>query len=159
MAVFALLAAITLLDQVTKHVFWSRFRLGELRVVVPGLFNLRYIRNEGAAWGIFAGHRWPLVLVSAVMLAILWVHRRDILAYGRTGSWATGLLAGGILGNLLDRLRLGYVVDFLDFHWQEHHFPAFNVADSAICVGVLLYLAISLFQGTPRPAAETPPAA
>ncbi len=135
-----LIVALVLLDQITKHLVWSSFCLGEVRPVIPGLFNLRYVRNDGAAWGLFSGHRWPLITVSVVMLALICRHRRDIIALGRSGFWAVGLLAGGITGNLIDRLRFGYVVDFADFFWKTQHFPAFNVADSAICIGVAFYV-------------------
>lgn len=140
MPIVALMMVVTVADQFTKHVIWSSFRLGEFRSVVPGLLNLRYIRNDGAAWGLFAGLRWPLVAVSAGMLAMLYVHRRELVGMGRLGRWAMGLLLGGIVGNLIDRLRFGYVVDFVDVHVRQSHFPAFNIADAAICVGVALYM-------------------
>jgi len=143
MFVAGLLVLVTLLDQITKYWVWRDFRLGEARTVIPGFLDLRYIRNEGAAWGMFSGHRWPLIAVSVVMLALLIAHRREILELGRMGALALGLLGGGILGNLIDRVRYGYVVDFLDFHWGSSHFPAFNVADSSICLGVALYMILS----------------
>ena len=112
--------------------------------MIAGLFNLHYIRNSGAAWGVLAGWRLLLILFAVVMLVVL-VRRRQELFYGLwLGRPALALLLGGIVGNLMDRIRFGYVVDFLDFHWQGHHFPAFNVADSAICIGVGLYLVGSL---------------
>jgi signal peptidase II len=80
------------------------------------------------------------VPLSLVMLIVIVRFRRHFM----TGTWvpsvSCGLIAGGIVGNLLDRVRLGFVVDFLDFHWQVHRFPAFNVADAAICTGVGLYV-------------------
>ncbi len=133
-----------LLDQLTKLWIQTEFLYGEQRQVIAGLFNLHYIRNSGAAWGVLAGWRLLLILFAVVMLVVL-VRRRQELFYGLwLGRPALALLLGGIVGNLMDRIRFGYVVDFLDFHWQGHHFPAFNVADSAICIGVGLYLVGSL---------------
>lgn len=132
--------AITLIDQLTKLLVTQRFYLYESVPVLPGLFNLRYIQNTGAAWGMFAGgHGW-LSALSVVVLAALVVFRRAFFAEGLADRVAFGLIIGGIVGNFIDRVRLNYVVDFFDFHFGKHHFPAFNVADAAICCGVALYV-------------------
>ncbi len=81
-----------------------------------------------------------LVALSIVMLAVLIIFRRHFITDSRLSKIAAGLIIGGIIGNLIDRLRNGHVVDFLDFYWGAHAFPAFNIADSAICVGVALYM-------------------
>ena len=129
-----------LLDQLTKLWIQTEFLYGEQRQVIAGLFNLHYIRNSGAAWGVLAGWRLLLILFAVVMLVVL-VRRRQELFYGLwLGRPALALLLGGIVGNLMDRIRFGYVVDFLDFHWQGMHWPAFNLADSAIFIGVALVL-------------------
>ncbi len=140
MAAAALAILIVFLDQATKLWVWSMFVLGETRPLVPGLFNVRYVRNDGAAFGLFSGQRGPLIAVSLLMLGLLIRFRRDLAVFGRTGIATLGLLLGGIVGNLLDRLRFGYVIDFLDLHHGSRHFPAFNVADAAISLGVALYL-------------------
>ncbi len=132
--------AITLLDQVTKFLVDWNFDLYESVPVIPGLFTLRYIRNTGAAWGLFAGGQSWLAMLSVVVLVALVVFRRSFFAVGLTDRVAFGLIIGGIVGNFIDRVRLKYVIDFLDFHWRGHHFPAFNVADAAICCGVALYM-------------------
>jgi signal peptidase II len=133
--------AIGIFDQATKLLIQKHFVLHESVCVVPGIFDLRYIQNTGAAWGIFAGgHLW-LALLSVVMLIVIVVFRKSFLTDGLMDRICLGLIIGGIVGNLVDRVRLQYVVDFLDFYWRTHHFPAFNVADSAICVGVGLYIA------------------
>ncbi len=132
--------SIALSDQITKFLVLSGFELHESVTIIPGLFDLRYIRNTGAAWGIFAGgHLW-LALLSVVMLGVIVVFRRSFLTNSLLDRICLGLIIGGIVGNLVDRVRLQYVVDFLDFYWRTHHFPAFNIADSAICVGVGLYI-------------------
>lgn len=149
--------AVALLDQIAKN--WIRARLGhgDFIGVFPEFFDLRYVQNTGAAWGILEGLNHWLVILSLAMLLVLARFRKHFM----TGTWAPdiacGLIAGGIVGNLLDRIRLGYVVDFLDFHWRTHSFPAFNVADAAICSGVGLYV-LSELLGWDRHASKGPPA-
>lgn len=139
----AIAAAVAALDQATKAVALRAFADGGSVRVVPGYFDLRLVMNRGAAWGMLAGRRVLLVAVSAGMLALLWANRRE-LAATRCGRVAGGLLAGGIVGNLLDRAFRGEVVDFLDFHVRDvWAWPTFNVADSAICAGVALLLVAS----------------
>ncbi len=127
-------------DQFSKYLVCKHFDLHDYIAIIPGLFDLRYIRNTGAAWGMFAGgHIW-LALLSVVMLVVLVIFRKSFLSDSSIDRICLGLISGGIIGNLIDRVRLQYVVDFLDFSWHGHHFPAFNIADSAICVGVFLYI-------------------
>ena len=142
-----LIGGTVLLDQLTKLWIQMRFLYSEKVVVVPGLFNLHYIRNTGAAWGLLAGWRLLLVLFSLAMLGLILHRRRELFGATSCGRAALPLLAGGIIGNLIDRVRLGYVVDFLDFYHGHWHFPAFNVADSAICIGIGLYLIGQFRQG------------
>ncbi len=138
--ILLLAAAVLALDQAAKLAALRAFADGGSLAVAPGFFDLRLVLNDGAAWGILAGRQWLLVLVSAAMLAVLWWNRRD-LAAARLTRVAGGILAGGILGNLVDRALRGRVVDFLDLHWREaYHYPTFNVADVAICAGVGLLL-------------------
>ena len=131
---------IVLLDQASKEWVRAAFLLHESVPILPGFFNLTYIRNTGAAWGMFSGQNLALSLLAMAMLLALVLFRRKLLPPGRLHRVALGLLCGGIVGNLFDRLRLDYVVDFLDFHFRGSHFPAFNVADSAICIGVGIYM-------------------
>ncbi|HET9653359.1 MAG TPA: signal peptidase II [Usitatibacter sp.] len=138
----ALSAAVIVLDLATKAWITSSFRLGEAREVTP-FFNLVLAHNTGAAFSFLAGaggwQRWLFtaitVVISVALVVMLRRHDRNALL-----ATAFALVLGGALGNLYDRLTLGYVVDFLDFHWAGSHFPAFNVADSAITVGVALLL-------------------
>ena len=143
---------VVLLDQASKEWVRGAFSLHESVPVIPGFFHLTYIRNTGAAWGMFSGQNIALSALALVMLAVLVVFRRKILPPGRVHRVALGLLCGGIAGNLFDRLRLDYVVDFLDFFVRTHHFPAFNVADSAICVGVGIYVLGTLLVQAPESA-------
>ena len=144
---------VVLLDQASKEWVRGAFSLHESVPVIPGFFHLTYIRNTGAAWGLFSGQNIALSALALVMLAVLVAFRRKILPPGRVHRVALGLLCGGIVGNLFDRLRLDYVVDFLDVYWRVHHFPAFNVADSAICIGVGIYVLGTLLVQAPEAAA------
>ncbi len=134
-------------DQVTKWLVRAHFDLHESRSVILGLFNLTYVRNRGAAWGILSGWRYALAALAVAMLAAMCRYRAKFFGDGLLGRASFILLFAGIVGNFIDRAALGYVVDFLDFHWGVHHFPAFNVADSCICVGVGLYALASLRLG------------
>jgi signal peptidase II len=136
---------ITVADQASKQwVRWS-FGRGESRPVVEGFFNFTYLRNTGAAWGLLDGHNYWLGILSVLVLAGMLIFRRSFLTLAMEHKVALGLLTGGILGNLIDRIRLGYVTDFLDFHIAGHHWPCFNIADMAIVSGVGIYLISSLW--------------
>lgn len=142
MPVLCLSFAIAVLDQLTKQLVLAYLDRNAGIAVIPSLFSLRYVQNTGAAWGILQGRNAWLVALSFVMLAVIVLFRRHIIAESASARIAAGLIIGGIVGNLVDRLRLGFVVDFLDFFVGRHHFPSFNVADSAICVGVGIYMII-----------------
>ena len=131
------------LDQATKLYVDANFRLHESMPVIRGWFNLTYVRNKGAAFGIFADSavRIPFFITVSIvaMFGILWYIRR-IRNDQKLAVFSLSLVFAGAFGNLIDRIRLGEVIDFLDVYWQRHHWPAFNVADSAICVGITLLL-------------------
>lgn len=149
-------AAVVALDQATKYLVTRHFELHEAVEILP-FFSLVLVHNTGAAFSMLhdAGgwQRWGLsALAVAVSIAImLWLPRL------RMPSWrlalALALILGGTLGNLCDRLVLGYVIDFLDFYIGTSHWPAFNVADSAITVGALL-LIVDTLRREPADAAE-----
>ena len=139
--------SLVVLDQATKCLVRAHFALHESRPVIRGFFSLTYVQNRGAAWGILAGWRMALVALAAVMLFVLARYREKIFGSRAIGRVSFVLLVAGIIGNVIDRVWLGYVVDFLDFYIGTSHFPAFNVADSCICVGVGLYMLASLVLG------------
>lgn len=146
-----LVALIVTADQLSKMWVMAVFSLYESKVVIPGFFNLTYITNPGAAFGFLAGAHgeWRqlfFVGVALVAVTVLVCSYRHFKGQGMVFALAIGLIMGGALGNLIDRLRFGAVVDFLDFYFNNHHWPAFNVADSAITVGVALFLLGSLLQ-------------
>ncbi len=137
-------------DQWTKFEVISHFEYGESLSLIANFFSLTYVRNTGAAFGFLATanptFRVPFFLiVPIVAMVVLGFLYRDLPANAKWRAMALGLVSGGAIGNLIDRIRLGYVVDFLDFHYKnEYYFPAFNVADSAICVGVGILLLTNL---------------
>jgi signal peptidase II len=141
-------AIILVLDQVTKLIALARLVLGLPVPVIDGFFSLTLVMNPGLAFGMLSATpvewRWVVAVLSMGALAVLGVMALRLLA---EGGWITqvalGLIFGGAVGNLIDRARFGAVVDFLDFYWDRYHWPAFNVADSAISVGVAV-LALSM---------------
>ena len=136
---------IVLIDQLTKIAIRSELVVGESHPVISGLFNIVYVENRGAAWGIFSGQVLPLALFGLIVLMLMLVFRKKIFEDLPAQEWVIGLLAGGIVGNVIDRIWLGCVTDFLDFHWHEvYHYPSFNIADSAICIAMALYFFSSL---------------
>lgn len=140
--VFILTAGICLLlDQLTKVYIDSTFALYESITVIENFFHITYVRNPGAAFGILADSviRIPFFIAVSVFagIGIMW-YLRKVDFTDRWQHFALGLIFSGAVGNLIDRIRLGEVIDFLDAHWYQHHWPAFNVADSAICIGVVV---------------------
>jgi len=149
-----LAAAILVADQITKWWALHGLRFGEAVPVIPGLFSLTLVMNPGLAFGMLGGvpeaFRWMVGLLSIGAVVLLAVIAARLLPTG--GAWtrlALGLIFGGAAGNLIDRLRFGAVVDYLDFYWGAYHWPAFNVADSAITVGVSI-LAFRMLVDSPK---------
>lgn len=139
-------ALVLLLDQATKIFVDRTMALHSSITVIEGFFNITYLRNKGAAFGILANSAYRLpffILVSAVAVVVILVVIRRLREDQKLAAISLSLIFSGAIGNLIDRVRLGEVIDFLDAHWYGHHWPAFNVADSAICVGVFL-LAIDM---------------
>lgn len=161
LALASVTGGIILIDQLTKQQIMRTMRLHESIPVVPNLFSLTYIRNPGAAFGLLAGSSnafrmvffgltsiFALGLLGTILLRMSeedWVGRISV----------TGIL-GGAIGNLIDRLRFGEVIDFLDVYIDNYHWPAFNVADSAITVGVIFLIIHFAFEKRedPPPASE-----
>lgn len=144
------------LDQITKLWVVAVIKGGSHIPVIPGFFDLVYVENRGAAFGILSRYNTFLILASVLTLGILWFWRNSLHDHRPGRAVILGVIVGGILGNLVDRVRLGYVIDFLDFYIGRHHWPAFNVADSAICVGIFLAILLSMGGHGCRPGKETP---
>ncbi len=147
---------VVVLDQLTKSLVLAKMDLHQSISVVDGLFALTYVRNTGAAFGILAGrladYRVPFFLVvAALALFVLLWFVRTVPADRRAVIVACGGVLGGAIGNMIDRALYGEVIDFLDVYWGTYHWPAFNVADAAITIGVIV-LCLDALRGTEAPA-------
>ena len=143
--------AILLLDQWTKNMVVQALPLYRRVSLIQGFFNLTHVRNTGGAFGIFGGERGGLgsilfVVVSLIAIGAIVFLFFKIKENEKTLAFSFSLILSGAVGNLIDRLRYGEVVDFLDFYLSSYHWPAFNVADSAICVGIGL-MALEFLKG------------
>jgi signal peptidase II len=147
------IAAVALvLDLLTKWLVMTRMTELQEIPIIPGFFSLQFVYNPGAAFGMLANQRWFFVLVTLVAVGAM----LNYLRQGQPKHWvptlALGLLLGGAIGNLIDRLRFGKVVDFLLFYWRDYYFPNFNVADICITVGVGLLILHLLLSGETKEA-------
>ena len=139
-------AVILAFDQITKVYIDRTMELHTTITVVENFFNITYMRNKGAAFSFLStfSYRLPFfILISLVAVAVIVLVFLRLRTDQKFTAVALSLIFAGAVGNLIDRVRLGEVIDFLDAHWYEHHWPAFNVADSAICVGVA-FLALDM---------------
>ena len=142
---------VLVIDQVSKAHFEGTLEMFQQIVVIPDYFSWTLAYNTGAAFSFLADsggwQRWLFALIAVVVSAVLVVWLKRL---GRNDTWlaiALALVLGGALGNLYDRIAFGHVIDFILVHWQNrHYFPAFNFADSAICVGAIM-LALDMFKG------------
>jgi signal peptidase II len=142
----AIAAAVAAADQASKAWICARLPfntygegMGAI-TVVPRFFYSVHVGNTGAAWSLFSGRSIMLAALAAATLAAIFIGRKALGLQAAHAQVCFGLMCGGISGNLVDRLARGHVVDFLDFHFGSYVYPTFNVADSAICVGVALYV-------------------
>ena len=144
------------LDQITKVWISLTIPFDEANyhvhpvTVIDGFFYIIHVGNTGAAWSLFTGQTTLLALLALLTLTGIYFWRNALELKQRPVQLAFGLLCGGIIGNLVDRMIHGHVIDFLDFHFGDYIYPTFNVADAGICIGVTIYLIYSLRQGPPQ---------
>ncbi len=146
----SIIGIVLALDQFTKYVVEARIRLHDVIIVVPGFFNLTHIRNKGAAFGILSNlpEFWRgAFFITVTIVAVAAIITLIVKTHERLSVYAFSLIAGGALGNVVDRIRYGEVVDFIQWYVKSYYWPSFNVADSAVTVGVVL-LAIEMLFGT-----------
>jgi len=139
---------ILIADQLTKLYIDRSMQLYQSIPVIDGLFSITYLRNRGAAFSFLADASWRLpffILATVIAVIAILVAFNKLRDEQRFAAVSLTLILSGAVGNLIDRVRMGEVIDFLDVYWKSHHWPAFNVADSAICIGVGL-LALDLFR-------------
>ncbi len=137
-----LAGAIVVLDQLTKALIRMSVPLHSSRTIIPGLLDITHVQNSGAAFGILNAADFPykaavIALIATVALVSIAVFAAGLSPHQRLARFGLALILGGAAGNLVDRVTAGYVVDFVDVYWRHYHFWAFNVADSAITVGVI----------------------
>ncbi len=139
---FALITIIGIItDQITKIAVDRSMQLSDSIPLVEHFFHLTYVRNRGAAFSFLSNASWRLpffisiTIIAAMVILVAFKKMRDDQ---KLAHISLAMIFSGAVGNLIDRIRLGEVIDFLDVHWYQHHWPAFNVADSLICVGVFL---------------------
>jgi signal peptidase II len=148
----ALTPLIIIIDQLAKLYIDGSMKLYQSIPVVDGLFSITYLRNKGAAFSFLSQASWRLpffIFASVIAIIAIMVAFRKLRDDQRFAAVSLTLILSGAVGNLIDRVRLGEVIDFLDVYWRSHHWPAFNVADSAICVGVAM-LALDMFREEKR---------
>lgn len=136
---------IVALDQYSKYLVVRRLPYGSTVEVIPNLFNLTFVKNFGAAFGLFQNQLAVFVVVAVVAISVIVVYSFIISEKEYTLQIGLAFLLGGAIGNFIDRLRLGYVIDFLHLHHDAWHWPVFNIADIAIDIGVALILIKFLF--------------
>ena len=142
--------AVVAADQISKFAVLERFALYERLNVIDGFFDLTLVYNPGAAFSFLAnmGGAQRYIFVVLAFAISIWLGWNVVKGgFGRLGNWAAMMIIGGAMGNVIDRFLHGQVVDFLLFYWQNHYYPAFNVADSFICVGAFLLVLESFAQG------------
>jgi len=132
-------ASIIALDQLTK--LWVRSKSALLPAYGESFLNLVYRENDGSIFGLLPGQVLPVIIITVIVLVAILLVRHYLLPTAILGNVSLGLLFGGATGNLIDRFRFGYVVDFIDLRlWNDFHWPAFNFADAAIVAGILLFI-------------------
>ncbi|WP_338324895.1 signal peptidase II [Metabacillus mangrovi] len=139
--------AVIILDQLTKWLVVQNLEIGEQIPVIEGFFYITSHRNEGAAWGILQGQMWFFYIVTViVMAALIYYIQKFVTKAGLLGT-ALGLMLGGAIGNFIDRVLHQKVVDFVQTIIFSYNFPIFNIADSALCIGVALLFIQMLLDG------------
>lgn len=144
----SIIGLVLILDQATKYLVEKHVRLYETITIVPGFFNLTHVRNRGAAFGILAtmpGMWRSLFFISVTIIAVAVIAFLIRTAHERLPVFAFSLIAGGAVGNLVDRVRYAEVVDFIQWYVKDYYWPSFNIADSAISAGVALLVVDMLF--------------
>lgn len=136
MLFFLIAISVFILDQITKYFAVKHLAFNTPIHVIDGFFDFSLVYNPGAAFGIFANQRLLFFVFTAISIAVILYIIVKHTQGKRSLNLLIGAILGGILGNFIDRIRLGYVVDFIDFYIKDYHWPAFNIADSAICVGI-----------------------
>jgi signal peptidase II len=149
---------VVILDQITKQIFWHSYDIGRSADVIEGIFRLTLVRNAGAAFGVFEGGRIFFIIASVIAIIFLIYIGRRLPAAESYKRFFLALILGGAVGNLIDRVYAGAVIDFLEIGVAGHWWPVFNVADIAVSVGAVLLLIWLVRAKDDRDAREPGPA-
>lgn len=153
-----MLVVIAITDQASKYWIalsippggWGSSQQESVVTVIPDFFYLIHVFNQGAAWSIFSGYSAALGWIGLLAVAAILFFHRAFQLQRPAMQWILGLLCGGVIGNVIDRFHYGHVVDFIDLHFGSYRYPTFNIADSAICIGVALYVILNFRASTPK---------
>lgn len=164
---FVTALVVFVLDQITKAWIFNNLALDsyyppDAIKVIEGFFYIVHIGNEGAAWGMLSGYGGLLAAFALIALFAIYKLRHSLELHRKAMQWAFGLLIGGIVGNMIDRLIHGHVIDFIDFHFPVNipyimptgRYPSFNIADCGIVIGTLIYVYLSFKTASPEPEAD-----
>lgn len=144
---FILIISVFILDQITKIAAVKFLMLKSAIEIIPNIFHLRYAENRGAAFSLFSNYPQLLTIISLILVPILLIWGIKIDKGNKIDKIAFGLICGGAIGNVFDRVVRGYVIDFIDVHWKDiYHWPTFNIADSAICIGIGFFIYANFFR-------------
>jgi signal peptidase II len=141
-----IISAVVIIDQVTKFLVQANLPLNKSIVVLDGFFNITYIRNTGGAFGILSGMSSPFFLISSSIALLIVVFY--LVKAPKDNIWlivSLSLISGGAIGNMIDRIRFGEVIDFIDTFYKNYHWPVFNIADSSITIGVFILFLDMIF--------------
>lgn len=132
-------------DLVSKLIVNSLMTVHDSLVVIPNFFNISYFRNTGGAWSILSEYTWLLIIISFLIVLFIGVYIYKNNVKNKLELWGYSMILGGAIGNLLDRIIYGYVIDFLDFNIFGYNYPIFNLADTFIVLGVILLIIYSFW--------------
>ncbi len=133
-----------LIDQIIKYLIITNLKFTDSINVIKNFFRITYLQNTGAAWSILSGNVVLLVLITLIALVFIYIILKKKKEYLKIEYLCYGLLIGGIIGNLIDRIRYGFVIDYLDFNFGEFNYPVFNLADICIVVSAIILIIISM---------------
>ena len=143
--IFMISVIVIMIDQMSKIVIENILELGNSFIIIKNFLSFTYVNNYGAAFGIL--NKYPIFLIIVSLIALILIYSNTFnFKINKRNNWAFGFITGGILGNVIDRLFLGYVRDFISFSIKSYNAPVFNIADSAIFIGIIL-LIISIIKG------------
>jgi signal peptidase II len=149
----SIVGIVLVLDQITKYIIRTNVRMYDTITVISGFFNITHVRNKGAAFGLFStlpDHWRSAFFIAVTIIAVSVLIALIMKTQERLPVYSFSLIAGGALGNLVDRVRYGEVVDFVQWYVKSYYWPSFNVADSAITIGIVLLAIEMLFRKQPE---------